>query len=378
MIAKTPPSGALFLLLLALLSVPGCGGIDRSAHPDPDALGLQVAGWLERGAIVSLRAELAGIPLPDTAVSWSALPAGSVDFLPPGRARLLAVGSVTISAEAEGAEGSVAIEVAIPPGIVFDMLVEGNRDIYAASLDGQDLVRLTESTYEDSDPAVCGDRIVFTSYRYGNGELCGVPIHGGEVARITDTACNETSPACAPDALRIAYISDVSGVAKLWMSNADGSGAVRLTSLLGFGGSVEGSPSWSPSADRLVFMATHLGFADLFEYRVADGSFHPLVSSGDADVEPAWSPDGTAIAFASNRDGDTELYLLELSTGQAARLTARAGIDAQPAWLPDGRLVYVAWTGDSTGLRWIDPQDAAVSYEIPVGMGPVEHPAAIR
>ena len=286
---------------------------------------------------------------------------------------------MTFTAHAAVGTGARTITVATPPTIVFDLLRDGNRDIYRAALDGGDLARLTTDPGDDGDPTAVGDRVVFVSYRDGNGELYATSLSGGAPTRLTFTDVAEAGPALSRDGAWLAYTRSDGGVPKLWVSLSNGGAAARVTGSFGFPGSIEASPSWAPSGGRLAFVSTSEGTADLFTYTVSTGAFAPLVpdSASRAEVEPAWSPDGAWVAFATDRPGDTEIYLLEVATGELRRLTNRPDSDGQPTWVPDGRLVYVAWTGGAPGLRWLDPQVPSEIHDIDVGPGEPRHPAGV-
>jgi Tol biopolymer transport system component len=254
------------------------------------------------------------------------------------------------------------------PVVLFDWMRDGNRDIYRATLETLDTLRLTTDPGDDQHPTAGGGNIVFTSYRAGNGELYSIPERGGTARRLTNTSTNETQPALSRDGSRLAFISDESGSPKLWIAGGNGEAAQRATPAFGFPGSAEASPSWSPSGDRLVFVATSNGSADLFTL-VPGASPETLVDDSLADVEPSWSADGRQVAFVSDRDGDAELYVVDVQTRQVRRLTNRPGIDAQPSWLADGRIVYTAWEGAIQHLRWLDPADPARTGEVNLGTG---------
>lgn len=201
----------------------------------------------------------------------------------------------------------VAAETAEPapePFVVFDMVVDGNRDIYRVRLDGTDLERLTKSPADERAPTVAGETVVFTRYGDGNGELYALSLTDPEVGpvRLTHTAANETEAALSPDGNRLAYVSDVSGLPRLWVAAADGTGAMPVTAGFGHGGSIEGSPSWAPDGERLVFISTTAGTADLYILHVETGAITPLITSAHPEVEPTWSPDGAHIVFVSNLD----------------------------------------------------------------------------
>lgn len=331
-------------------------------------LELSFDGRLERSAVVVPEVSFMGQPVPVADVEWTAESPQAVAFLPDGRLHFLAAGPLTLTAEAE-VDGQVergrrTLEIAVPPRVVFDLSVEGNRDIYRITLDGQELTRLSVSDGDDIDPSAASlTEVVFTSFRDGNGELYSVP-----VTRLTQTQDDEIQPALSPDGSRVAYMADPSGVFRLWWAQADGTMQAPLTEGWGSGGSVEASPSWSPSGDAIVFVSTTNGTADIFTVQPG-GDPVPLVVSPDANVEPAWSPDGDHVVFASNRVGDTELFLVSLTTEEIVRLTDRVGSDGEPAWLPDGRIVYTAWVDDTPTLRWLDPASPGETFEIPIGTG---------
>ena len=280
--------------------------------------------------------------------------------------------TLSLGCTSSEAPGGVA-----PPAIVFDWLRDGNRDIYRARLDGSDLVRLTSDPGEDEHPSERAGIVVFTSYRDGNAELYSIAATGGAERRLTTTATNETQPALSPDGRHIAYLSDASGVPKLWMSAADGTNPQPLTAGFGFAGSIEASPSWAPSGDRLVFVSTAQGNAGLFQLVIGSGSVTALVQDSTPSVEPAWSPDGSRIAFASEKNGATQLYLFDLASGVVRLLKGAPGTHGEPAWVSDGRVVYMDWVNGVPGLYWLDPAAPASAHAIDVGSGVPGHPTGV-
>src|SRR2546422_10190287 len=175
-----------------------------------------------------------------------------------------------------GCTSSEAPSVAAPPAIVFDWLRNGNRDIYRAALDASDTVRLTSDAGDDQHPTERAGTVVFTSYRDGHAQLYAVAATGGGTARrVTNTAFNETQPALSPDGTEIAYLTDSSGVPKLWLCAADGSGRRPLTAGFGFAGSVEAGPRWAPAGARVGVVSTAAGTAGLSIVAAARGTAAP-------------------------------------------------------------------------------------------------------
>jgi Tol biopolymer transport system component len=278
---------------------------------------------------------------------------------------------------AEAFAFSVYVYAPLLPVVVFDRTVAGNRDIWRVALDGSDLVQITSHLADDQAPTVAQGRVVFTSYRSGTADLYSVPLKGSGEVRLTTTTSNLISPALSRDGLRLAFANDAVSVHKVWTAAGDGSGLTRATpAAFGSSGSPEGSPTWHPAGDRIAFMSTANGNADIWAMALG-GTPYLLAGGAGAQVEPAWSPDGTRVAFASNHTGDTEIYVVDVSTGVLTQLTTRTGSDAKPAWLADGRIVYVAFEGSTPSLRWLDPAVPGTSHPIPTGAGPARNPAPV-
>lgn len=361
-------AAALTATLLAC-SDPGTG-------PEPTAE-VHVAGRAERSLTVELQFVINGSTVPPASVSWTAEPATAATPVDGGRLRLEEAGPLVIRGTAQGTTASLTLDVAEPPLIVFAMTADGSRDVYRARLDGRELVRLTDPSYFDVEPTASTEHVVFTRYGAGAGDLYRVPVEGGPETRLTNTPVAEVEPALSPDGTRLAFARDTRGTPKVWVASIDALDEGRAVLGDELADAIESSPSWSPAGDRLVFMSTARGQADLYIAEVATGVAEVLVDDVSPDVEPAWSPDGSRVAFASERNGQTDLYVVETDTPQATRLTNRAESDGEPAWLPDGRLVYVAWTGMESELRWLDPEDPDVSIMIPVPGERPRNPAGI-
>ena len=360
----------------ALLGIVACGGAPSS--PSGNAT-LAIVGRAERGS--SARAVLVrgADTLAVSPTSVTVQPQAAATVASDGSITFLSTGPLTITAAAtDGTTASATVVVAAPPSIVFDMVVDGNRDIYSVALDGVGLTKLTTSPADDSHPSAAGGIVVFSSTRDGNGELYALTLATMIEQRITATSANETDPVLSPDGHRTAYVSDAAGPPRVTIAAADGTGAAAV-SLKNDASVIEASPSWAPASDRIAYMSTAAGGADIDTADVGGaGTVFASASSRAADVEPAWSTDGKSIAFASNRDGPTELYRATVASGVVTRLTQLGGSVAQPAWLPDGRIVFTMFTPGPTALYWLDPSDPSIIHRIVTGSGVPGHPAPVR
>lgn len=358
----------------ALVVLAACGGGDGPTDLGT-VLTITATGRLERGSTVSLAVTANGQPVAAGEYTLTVTPSDAAALLPDNQVRLLKAGKLTVTATGTRKLGNAEITVAAPPLVVFDRFGTTNRDLWRVDLDGQNLAQLTTDTGEDQDPTVAQGKVVWVSFRAGNGELYGMPLAGGATTRLTNTTVDESTPALSPDGARVAYSLVVGGVTKVFTANADGSGAARATPAdFGFDGAIETAPAWA-AGSKLAFVATVNGSADVFQV-TGTGAPSLLAGGATAEVEPAWSADGNTLAFVSNRGGTTEIYLMNAATGAVTQLTSGAGTKSQPAWTPDGRIVYLE-TLAGTRLRWVDPAQPADVHTIDTGTGSVGHPAAV-
>jgi len=130
--------------------------------------------------------------------------------------------------------------------------------------------------------------------------------------------------------------------------NADGSGLVPLTSY----GADDAQPAFSPDGSRIAFTSNRTGDAEIFVMD-ADGTDVKQVTSNPVfqEFDPAFSADGSRIAFASDRDGNRELYVIRVDGSGQTRLTTTATNEEDPAFSADGS--RLAFTSDRDGNREI-------------------------
>jgi Tol biopolymer transport system component len=290
--------------------------------------------------------------------------------------RRCAVLAVLAALLAAGCGGSSKPEE--PPALAFVTTQDGDYAIFGADADGGHRHRLTEEKGDPSSPAGLffqiepawssdGSQIAFVSGRDGvghvfvmkpdgtgtrrvtntkkddghpswspdgkwlvfgrEGALFRAPVEGGPAERLLRNAPGHAAdPAYSPDGKLIAYDYRQPGfsIREVYVMNADGSGARRLTDLR----AVSGFPAWSADAGRLAFMSdAHGDHAEIYTVAAGGGVPKRATISGTDAIQPAWTPDG-ALSFS--RDGAIWLTRDEQDT----RLTSGDENDSAPAWNP--------------------------------------------
>ncbi|MEW5827103.1 MAG: hypothetical protein AB1778_09775 [Candidatus Bipolaricaulota bacterium] len=192
-----------------------------------------------------------------------------------------------------------------------------------------------------------GGRIVFISNRDGNAEIYVMNADGTGASRLTQNTSNEFCSDWSSDGTRIVFQSDrddprpitcfPSCLVKLYVMNADGSGERRLMDLPGS----EDHPDVSPDGREIAFEADRDGDGKSEIYVVAADGGEPRLVIGDRfhNASPDWSPDGREIAFSSDRDGGVDLFVVGIDGSDLRKLADTGMSDYFPDWSPDGRQV---------------------------------------
>jgi len=240
--------------------------------------------------------------------------------------------------------------------------------------------------------------------------MSGSPLHGGTsrllladtatgtVGLLTGGKDTETSPAISPDATRIAFVTQRSGLDLIqfpidggppepllatsrsefypdvsasgllaYITDADGSPAVRLRSagdtssraISGEAGELErtgppGEVRLSPDGQRAAvgtYGTAHL----IWIYPTAGGTPVRLDSESTDQHGPSWSPDGNWIAYRRMINGSWSIVKTPLGGGAAMRLDEANPGGAATDWSPDGR--WIAHVRQD-GMHLISPDGA--------------------
>ena len=152
--------------------------------------------------------------------------------------------------------------------IVFSGTLGGVTDLYIVDSDGKNLRKLTSDLYGDLQPSWSpdGKRIAFatdrsaptdiTRLRFAKWQIALIDPETGVIEEVPNQAGLNLNPTWAPDGKSIAYISDRTGVANVFLYDLNDRQQYQLTNVIGGVSAItEYSPAltWARTADRMAF-----------------------------------------------------------------------------------------------------------------------------
>jgi Tol biopolymer transport system component len=256
----------------------------------------------------------------------------SEDCRATGEARRMDVPQPWVESPAWTADGREIVCVAGPPwagGMLWRVSVSDSEKPAA-------LASLGETSYQ---PTVSrqGNRLVY-QVRTMESDIWRAEVSDRDRSRpavklIASTRADYNAR-YSPDGSQVAFESDRSGNAEIWVCNGNGSNPVQLTSL----GSASGTPRWFPDGRRIVFDSQKEGQYEIYVIDTDTRVPRRLTGDPSDDVIPSVSHDGRWIYFSSTRTGRWEIWRMPAEGGQAVQVTHKGG--AIPFESPDGKVVY--------------------------------------
>lgn len=249
----------------------------------------------------------------------------------------------------------------------------GTYDVYIASTDGSQLMRVTENAESESAPfwtldnrvvfsvwadnvstiyaasarspvptiigkvngrqpiiTPDGKKVIYSSGQYPSLQVEESALDGTGVRQLSKSPSPQFNAVYSPDQSQIAFArSDSTRQLQVWVMNADGSGERQLTRFSADEGSPQW-PAWSPDGSRLAIQSgkynrnaptentAHIWVIDV---KTATGTKLSAHTTPYLDETPSWFPDGKSIAFQSNRSGRMEVWVMNADGTGARQVT---------------------------------------------------------
>lgn len=215
-----------------------------------------------------------------------------------------------------------------------------NADLFTYNLKtGQRLLVSYRKGINSGAAFMPGDQhLLLTISQSGSPDIFRMKTDGTELTPLTrgpNKAMN-VEPAVSPDGKYIAFSSDRGGQPMVYIMNANGSGARRLTKT----GKYNSSPAWSPDGKTIAFAGFDKDHFDIFTMDINGQNLKRLTDAKRPDGKasnnesPSWSPDGRHISFTSNRTGRYQIYLVNPDGTNERQITNDNFNWDKPKWSP--------------------------------------------
>jgi TolB protein len=234
--------------------------------------------------------------------------------------------------------------------IYFVKVTGEDKEIWAMDYDGANQHAITHLGTVSLSPRISPDnsRIAFSALGKEGFQIRMFSLVLGRMVSFNGAGGSNFSPAWAPNGKDIAYSSSRSGDPEIWISDANGSLARRITSFRG----PDVSPTFNPrTGSQIAWISGRTGLPQLY-IMDTDGSAVQRMTDGGYATSVSWSPNGQFLAFAWDRKygpgapGGQDIYVMEIATKRWIQLTHDGGRCDFPSWSPDGRHIVYANTAD--------------------------------
>jgi len=218
----------------------------------------------------------------------------------------------------------------------------GSKEIWVMDYDGANQHALTHLGTISMSPRISPDnsRVAFSSLGSHGWSIRMYSLDLGRIVSFPTGGVGDTnlSPAWAPDGSKVAFSSDRSGHPEIYIADANGGSAHRITSY-----SRDVSPVWNPrTGTQIAWVSGRTNEPQIYIMDQDGANVQPMTDGGYA-ISPTWSPNGAMLAYSWNRKygpgdpGGQDIYVMDIASKKWLQATHEAGNNDFPSWSPDGR-----------------------------------------
>ena len=223
--------------------------------------------------------------------------------------------------------------------IIFSSSRNGNTDIFKMDTDGQNVVALTTSDFEEWGPTwINAEEISFL--RQTKDSILRIKLN---LSTLEESRLEHPSN-CILDDKNMLYSSQPNTYLytcknDIFVVDSKGSTTINITaSTDGFAS----YPSWSNDGNKVIYTSNHLGSNEVFCYDLATKAVAQLTSSKSNNERGELSPDGQYLAYSSDASekGNQDIILKNLKTNDQTNITNSPGMELIARFSGDGYSVY--------------------------------------
>lgn len=274
--------------------------------------------------------------------------------------------------------------------ILYVVKKAGKSEVMESDYDGRGLRQLTNSHSLCVTPLWIPSReknqksrsFLYVSYQLGQPKLYMASLLGdGGVSnpvKVCPMRGNQLTPAISADGSMLAFCSDITGTADLYIvAFEEGVGAIgKPRQIFHARGTATACPTFSPDGKKIAFVSNKDGSPRIYVMDIPPpGSkstdLRPTLISKRCreNTAPSWSFDGKKIAYSAKNSGNRQIWVYDVEQNSEQQVTAGAGSKESPCWAPDSfHIAFHAYTGSECDV-YITNLHHAVPVKISGGGG---------
>lgn len=262
--------------------------------------------------------------------------------------------------------------------------------IWESDYDGANAIKLTDEKNYCITPLFypkvnnLGSRkFLYVSYKLGQPKIFSTSIgqlHGDQIISLRG---NQLLPAFSPKGDMIAFISDASGSADLFIQpfHPETGPYGKPIQLYSFNSSVQASPTFRPDGKKIAFVSDKDGTPRIYlidlpsPTQKSTSKLFCLTKKNRENTCPSWSPDGTKLAYSARIDGIRQIMIYDFLSKEEFQLTTGLEHKENPCWSPNSLHIIFNSVGHSSSELFIINIDKKEIIQITSGGGKKHYPA---
>jgi len=244
--------------------------------------------------------------------------------------------------------------------------IQGDRraEVWIQAVDREDSLRKVDTTTGASNGAdgvawTMDNRIVYSADEGAERHLWLMNADGSEARRLTVSGTRHAEPAIQPDGQSIVFESWGGDQFGIWSIRLDGTGLEKLTPDGAFGTRA----AVSPDGEWLLYETIYEGDFQMVRQSLATGE-REVVLTGDCH-SPSWSPDGSRMVLHF-RAGGERLWKTGILTPDGSELLGTYDFHSEldSPWSADGQSLFHAETKDGVTNIYLMPLDGGEPQQL--------------